>query len=48
MSSLSLETVISNIILCYVFYNFLIKIIAKSHWKSQIKLDDLIDQNQEK
>jgi|TARA_B100001971_G_scaffold17547_1_gene13652 hypothetical protein len=47
MSSLSLETVISNIILCYVFYNFLIKIIAKSHWKSQIKLDDLIDQNQE-
>ena len=47
MSSITFETVISNIILCYVFYNFLIKIIGKGYLKSQIKLDDLIDQNQE-
>lgn len=47
MSSVSLETLISNIILCYVFYNFIIKIIVKGNFKSQIKLNDLIDQNQE-
>lgn len=50
MESLSFETVISNIILCYFFYNFLIKIITKHHSKYQKKinsLDNLIDENQE-